>query len=268
MGDYDNEDGTGPKNEEANLHWAMNPRSQKGVDDAWLKTDIRESIDKKNREILDNANGWDYTHYLYDIDDSNFDKEMLVFTSGEELSDGRKREDVESVTMEDMGFTKDFYHRFRKEQRVPVWQDLKMGGDFDGDGEIDDISKASDIQAHTAWFEGLDGQKWAFKLKGELEWAMQFMEDLYSGKEIISKENANRYNEFIEIMWSAYPEHFEGKKRPHVAIEHAQGETDPILDAKKARVASRGDVTMGNPWLKSEKDKYVKNKQYYYFTVN
>jgi len=288
MRDYDDEYGTGPKNGLPNEHWVENP-IQSGMDiDKWVPTDIRKAMNKKNNEILDTANAWGYTHYLYDIDDANFDEEMLVFTKGEELPDGRVPEDVEAVSFADIGFTKDFYERFRKEQRVPVWQDLKMGGDFDGDGEIDDISKAADIKAHTAWFEGAEGQKWAFKLKKEFEWSMQFIEDMWDGKSTISKENANRFNEFIEIMWSAYPEHFEGKKRPHVEIQHAKGETDPILGGKGKRVKGWTSEVEGSgladfhrkqiqiyedspdhpSWEFGDDDKFIKSKQYYYFTVN
>ena len=107
-------------------------------------------------------------------------------------------ESTKTVNYSEAGLSTDFYKNLTKDLRIPVWQDMEMGVDIDGDGVKD---SSATVQAHTAFFEGAEGKKWAYEFKKEFEFAQQFIEDMYLKTGVVDEGNAQRFNSIMNILW-------------------------------------------------------------------
>ena len=146
----------------------------------WKKTGDRLDIEKSNGDILTAAYANDTIHYFIDKNKQNFssDDDNVIPLY---IWDADGIESTGQVTFDDIGITNDFYQKFNKDFKIPIWQDTLREIDTNNDGVTD---SSAIIQAHTAFFEEAEGKKWAMKFKREIEFIQQFLEDAGSLDEI------------------------------------------------------------------------------------
>ena len=217
----------GPKGGVANEHWQPDPSTE----GAWVKTQLRKDLEKSNSDLLTQARSLGYEHYFLNLPEHNFDNSddnKIVAFEGEGPN-GRRV--VSDFSWSDIGFSYDFYDQLGKIDKIPVWQDMGMEIDTDGDG-VPDASGM--VQAHTAFFEKAEGKEWAMKFKKEFEFAQQFLENIhgtvvtdpntdyqsFKNTGAISDDKAKRFNEIVDTLWKAFPQHFRGKTKLQVEVKN------------------------------------------------